>query len=323
MSSAIILQANYRGHRSYKWYRRTLFQRLYFFYSKIGGLAHKYLVLLAVRKLRGQVIKVQSHTRGFLQRKAFTYIKRGFVLLQRQIRHYLRMASLENVFYATLYSVTEGIKEGLIRRLKAAYLITHNIAALQYNYAIRLFVAKCAVYFDHITSLQSVLAIVIQRQVRSFLTRLRIRRREAYTRRTNASALTLQRCWRRHKAHKIYFLLKVTLRRVTGFWRRLLVSRCRLILGVPCKIIQRVYWRHRVRVGEHRAAIQIQRSYRNSICRRVSVAVAARLQMEAATKLRRAILCLLFKLRLIHQRRRRYMAGFRIKVLYNDQIIIC
>ena len=263
-----------------------------------------------------QVTVVQSHIRGYLQRKAFAYIKRGFVLLQRQIRHYLRMVSLENVFYATLYGVTESIKEGLTRRLKAAYVITHNLAALQYNYVIRLFVAKCAVYFDHITSLQSIRAVVIQKQVRSFLIRLRIHRREAYAIRISACALTLQRCWRRHEARKTYFLLKETFQRVAGFWRRLLATKCRLILGLPSKVIQRAYRRYKCRVGEHRAALQIQRSYRNSICRRVSVAVAARHQMEAATKLRRAILCLLFKLRLIRHRHRRYMAGFRIKVLW-------
>jgi hypothetical protein len=85
MKARVCLQSRFRGYRTRK---RTywIFKRLYFFYSKIGHLAHKLLVISRARYIHRLILATQGFARMVPKRATYWRVLRGVRELQKRVR---------------------------------------------------------------------------------------------------------------------------------------------------------------------------------------------------------------------------------------------
>lgn len=311
--NVICIQKNYRGHSCRKWHRRK-FDRLYYFYSKIGWLAHKLLIIYKVRYVRQCILKVQSIIRMKLQLQQYKIFIKGIKIFQKYVKKYIFRIKIEQVYHSTIYYFFENIHNYMYKRLVAAFIISHNWKNITYNYKIRKFITKCSLQYDIAYIRNEIIAIHIQAISRGFLVRCRDFHRKQQIRLIQSSVLIIQRVWLIHTAYKQYAVKRDLFRSIKLRWSHLLRKRCRLILGVSVKCIQRKYRAILLQRLHFTSAITIQRFYRCYGAKAWSMIIDRAKRLNSIRIMGRFFLTITFRRRLLHWKYRKHMAIFKIQV---------
>lgn len=309
-----LLQRVYRGHKCRRrWAAR--FRRLYYYYSQIGFLVHKYRVLLDARKLHKQILSVQAFVRMVATRLSFLRHRFAFVAFQRQIRKVMRF--IRNVKQRKL--IADQLKADTLKRRNAAVrVIQKNWKNRLFNGQMAPFILTCCIVYRNDYDERMWSALLIQQRYRGFIIRWRKWKASEYYRLGSVAVLVLQRQYRRYIAHKHYLPYRDYYRYLYPKMRRLLVkSRPKLRLGKYCKRIQRCFHIYKFLCARHTAATQIQRRWRGIGGRMQWIQVLQEMRDMLANRIKNAFH--VFKCRRMRREMaaRQHMAAYRIYVSYN------
>ena len=317
--AATNIQRTYRGHRCRKWYRRTLFDRLYFFYGKIGHLAHKIVVITAARKLHKDIVRVQSVCRMYIQYIRYLIFRRGLIRLQRRVRCKLMIKRNKTILISIAHQEVQMIMLTHYRREKAAYIIAHNWVACRYNFTFRKSTMKVATVFSERIGFLWAQAILIQK----FWLRKVLRCRAYYSKLLQAaqqtSATRIQAAWRMHLAYFEFLVLREMAMERRWRWERLVIQRPRLIAGSWARVIQRRIVLRLNHLKRIKACAVIQRRYRAYRTRPLTTVVTRALLHIHALKIQRMFYGYRFRRNLELRIARKHMAAWKLTV----RLFIC
>lgn len=306
-----LLQRVYRGYACRKKWKKR-FDKLFFFYRKIGMLAYKYMLIHPIQAAKKKGICMQSFGRMVPKRVAYMTIRYGIVLLQRRFR-------LRNRF-----RIRRKIMDEQERQRQAEIARKRNAAArfIQKNWKNRLFnsmmapyIFFCCIYFrnDYDEKLWS--SIQIQKIARGYNVRMQKYRASVRYQVQTIASTRIQKTWRMYYSREInrerfqkYHKLFVNLHR---YFKR---SRPKLRLGRIARKIQRAYRIYRFRMIRHNAASAIQIPYKAFYIRRKWVQLIEEIRNQAAGVIQRNGKVLIARARRRDKKNRRYMAAYRIFV---------
>ena len=313
-NAATTIQKNFRCYRCRKWYRRTLFDRLYFYYSKIGHLTYKMLLVSAARKLHHQIVRVQSVSRMYLKYIRFKLFRRGVVLLQKRIRGFLVIRRDHKIFNFTVHQANQLLSLTFYRRLRAAYILSHNYLICKYNRGIRKIIVNALTDCAHEQSRLEVCAKAIQRVWRRVAVKFEDHRNRRIQRLKECSATCIQAAWRMHIVYFEYLVLKEIASENLHRWVRICIQRPKLILGSWVKVIQRRARHYSDLKRRVKACVMIQRRYRAHRQKPLSTVVINALHRVHASKIQRMFYAYRFRRKLASRIARKHMAAWKLTV---------
>lgn len=304
-AAATIIQRIFRGCKSRKKYRRR-FLRIYSYYAKIGFLAHKYWVIVPARRLRRQIVLVQSIVRMFIKYRQFRRAKRGISLLQHHSRKRL---ARQVVIHRLLIDMITLID----RKDWAVKLLQKNFRAILFNKMMSPFILICCIY--HRTEWDSHMwnANVIQRYWRGAIVRLKIAREKARPFIEFHSACKIQCLWRKYAARQRVKRIRWKKRKNLNRWRKMVIARPALRLGIFCRIIQKKYRHYYVQSRVNHYATQIQRTARGWMGRKYASEVKEKRDFLCCCRIQRMIRRFLGRRRRRQRIAREHMAAWKIQ----------
>lgn len=311
--ATLTLQRCFRGFSvRNRLYRR--FTRLYFFYNKIGHLAHKYRVVHQARIVHRFILATQAFGRMVPVRVRFWLFRRGIVMLQRRVREMLHKKQRLIQYRRRKAERAHALH---LRRNAAASLLQRNLKAGLFNRMMAPFIFTCCVYARNEWDEQNWSAMLIQKRYRGWITRYRKYKAILEVSERYIAAKRIQVAWRRYQQYiKIYPVRIVPYRRAIYNMKRLFRrNRPRLCLGRRyVRRIQRWYRNWRLIWAREVAALQVQCCFRQYHARhRLREQFLARLETSAEI-VKRALWKWHWKCFRRAMKRRQHMAAFRIYV---------
>jgi hypothetical protein len=302
-------------------YRR--FQRLYFFYNKIGHLAHKYAVVHQARHVHRLILATQAFARMVPVRVWFWTFRRGLVMLQRRIRRVLAKKTRAILRRRHLDEVASAMAR---RRHAAARVLQRNLKACLFNKLMVPFICTCCVYARNEWDDQEWAALLVQKRYRGWIVRYRKYRAIVEISERYLAARKLQAAYRRYVQYcKVYPRRIAPYRRAMQnskrlFWR----LRPRLCLGRRyVRRIQRWYRAWSLIWAREAAAVKIQCLVRQQQARQRVRERFLQLLDRSADVVKRALWKWHWKCFRLAMKRRQHMAAYRIYVRRSLSLAVC
>eukprot|EP01033_Poteriospumella_lacustris_P007676 gene7676-5518_t len=270
-------------------YRR--FQRLYFFYNKIGHLAHKYAVVHQARHVHRLILATQAFARMVPVRVWFWTFRRGLVMLQRRIRRVLAKKTRAILRRRHLDEVASAMAR---RRHAAARVLQRNLKACLFNKLMVPFICTCCVYARNEWDDQEWAALLVQKRYRGWIVRYRKYRAIVEISERYLAARKLQAAYRRYVQYcKVYPRRIAPYRRAMQnskrlFWR----LRPRLCLGRRYLMVEKPFQRSRaakMRLEVERSTREIRRSEKMTRYQERCRATVKRLRQQYRDRMARRI----------------------------------
>jgi len=117
-----------------------MFQKLYYFYNKIGHMAHKIWVLVYAREFNRKHVLVQSIGRMFPPKLNYILYRRALITLQLKIKNYCKRRNDVKKRMLFMLSALEG-------HTVAANVIRKNWRVRMFNKTMSTFIFICAIYW--------------------------------------------------------------------------------------------------------------------------------------------------------------------------------
>lgn len=229
----LTLQRVFRGHKSRKRVA-YLFRRLYFYYNKIGRLAHRYWVIHAARKLHKQILQAQAVARMFPRKLDYYLLRKGIRALQYRAKNYMkRRNAIKRIIERFIAEVEKTeVAANKIRKIWRTY---------KFNSMMSPFILTCAIFYRIDSDEKMWSALIMQKYVRRYLAILRVDRIKAGPIIRERSTIKIQALWRRSLVRKWYKTYRLKKKFFNSKWR--LMKRCfpRLRMGRHVKKFQRIY----------------------------------------------------------------------------------
>ncbi len=310
----ICIQSHFRGYRTRK---RTywVFKRLYYFYSKIGHLAHKLLTITAARHTHRLLLATQAFARMVPVRAAFWRCLAGIIELQRRVRFHLdggRAAKLEAAEQARLRAI-------LVQQNAAARVIQKNWKGTWFNKCMSPYILTCCIWWRSDWDERLWNSIVIQRYFRGHSVRLKDwKRKKALTIRDD-SALLIQKNYRGYVTRCWHATAGPHMRRVLAGWKLFFIyAKPKLRLGRYCKRIQRFRRLYCFICQRIDAALEIERVYRGLKGRKRALLVSYSNKIKDIEKIQHQWYCYRQRKRREFRAARRHMAAYKIEALIDS-----
>ena len=301
----LLIQRIFRGHRARK-RMRNKFRRLFYFYTLIGHMAHKYWVLHHARIFHKKLLQVQSIGRMFPVKLQYILTRRSVVTFQIHIKNYLKRKRDCRAAIARIMFALDGENE-------AANVIRKNWRIRMFNKTMSSFIFVCAIYWRTLDDEKDWRTVQLQAWWRGSRVRLVNWRVREIPRIIYRAAAKIQALWHRYKVRCWYLPYKAKLKKQMACWRHCLASCCRLRLGAILRKIQKQYkWRYFNR-QRLRAAICVQRYYSGFRVRKSNAMRAYEIASKWARKIQRQLK--LYRGRVFRKRLMaiRHMAVWRIQ----------
>lgn len=311
--ATVMLQRCTRGYLvRNRLFRR--FQRLYFFYNKIGHLAHKYAVIHQARHVHRLILATQAFARMVPVRVWFWTFRRGMIMLQRRIRRLLAKKTRAILRRRHLDEVAAAMTR---QRHAAARVLQRNLKACLFNKLMVPFIFTCCVYARNEWDEQEWAALLVQKRYRGWIVRYRKYRAIVEISERFLAARKLQAAYRRYVQYcKVYPRRIAPYRRAMQnskrlFWR----LRPRLCLGRRyVRRIQRWYRAWSLIWAREAAAVKIQCLVRQQQARQRARERYLQLLDRSADVVKRALWKWHWKCFRLAMKRRQHMAAYRIYV---------
>ena len=241
------------GHASRKrsW---KYFARLYVFYTKIGQLAHKLLVISAARKLHQQIVAVQSIARMFPRRLLYTITHLYFRKFQWKVENYCRRMKSARQALGKIVDI-------ICLKDDSAVRIQKNYRAVRFNRMVVEYPVVCGHWYRGDVAGENWSVTKIQAALRGFMCRLALSRNSSAPNVRRRAATNIQRIVRGIRGRKYARGVKIYRRLVKLRWRVILCALPCLRMGYYVKKIQKRFRLFSFRSHRWAAAICVQRAY--------------------------------------------------------------
>jgi hypothetical protein len=253
MRSAVLIQSRFRGHASRKRCYK-LFQRLYVYYSRIGHIVHKLMVLSRARRLHRQILQVQSVGRMFPRKLIYRLTLQAFITFQLRVRNYCKRK------WACVRTLGK-IVDIICVKDDSAVCIQKSWRAKKFNRMLVEFARVCAHWYIGDVAGENWSVTKIQALVRGHLLRDRLFQSRNIPLARKRAAVAIQRISRGKLARKYVKGVRIYKRIMSLRWRIILCALPCLRLGIPCKRIQRRWRLYIFRRDRWNSAEKIQRAY--------------------------------------------------------------
>lgn len=309
--AVLTVQAVLRGHLTRKRYR-VIFAKYEYFTDKIGMLFYKYFVIWHKRQLIYLLVHLQAFFRMVPHRIRFWKVKYNIHPLQRKAKMLWRIKQHE-IQKAKKQAQVHMQQQANLNR--AAKVIQKNLKNKMFNYYMSKFILVTCIYYRTKYDEEKYFSTVIQRYVRGWLVRLRIRRAKLYENLSLESAVLIQSTYRMYVSRARYLHRLAHKRKVYLHLRQVFkYSKPKLRLGVYVKRIQkraRMYiWRCKV----YRGAVQMQRLHRGYRGRKAWWDIIQGVYHKYACKIQGAYHIHRCRVKRKEMKARQHMAAFRIYV---------
>jgi hypothetical protein len=256
---AVLIQKRFRGHSSR---RRTWkhFAHLYVYYSKIGHIIHKLMVLSKARKLHKQIVAVQSIGRMFPRRFIYKLTRQAFVTFQIRMRNYCKRK-------AACRKSLARIVDTICLKDDSAVTIQKNWKAIMFNRLVVEFTCVCAHYYAGDIVGNNWRVTKVQALARGYIVRAKLYQDRSQPLARKRAAIAIQRIARGMTARTYVHGVRIYKRVQYLRWRIILCALPHLRLGKYAKRIQRRFRLYQFRRDRWYACFQIQRAYRRHMDR--------------------------------------------------------
>lgn len=256
--AAQIIQKVFRGHVSRKRsnHKARYTKRIY---DKIRAFVSLALVILSARKMHAQIILSQKVARGFTLRYRFLKMRRGFLMLVREVKIVLALSRTADI-------VADEMIEKASHYLAKINRICRWWKALSFNQSIVDFLILCGKTFWNQqemkkwnVQIRNEHATKIQGAVRAWLWRLRRAYEFAHLKAYTNAATKVQVAYRKHRDQTWFKTWRLQKKKVTARWRQLVEKKLLTVYTDFCIMIQRSYRRHVFLKERTMAAYMLQR----------------------------------------------------------------